>query len=209
LITFNNLPVFLTASIVLLLIPGPAVLYIIARSLDQGRLGGFISVLGIEVGNFCLVIAAVLGFAALLLSSAAAFSVVKYLGAIYLGYLGVSKILAADQSRPVQSVERQELRRIFTQGVVVAFLNPKTALFFAAFLPQFVNRTNGAPAIQMLVLGSIFVLMAIVTDSLYSLAAGTLGGWAKSRSSLLSSGRYFSGLVYLGLGFYTAFSHLK
>lgn len=207
LINLVNLPVFLIASLVLLLIPGPAVLYITARSLDQGRLAGFISVLGIEVGNFCYVIAAVLGLSALLLSSATVFTAVKYLGAIYLAYLGVQKIFSREQIQPIQKVERQELSRIFSQGVVVAVLNPKTALFFVAFLPQFVDRSKGSISIQMLILGCIFVLMAIVTDNLYSLVAGTIGQWVKSSRPLFSAGKYISGLVYLGLGLFTAFSH--
>jgi threonine/homoserine/homoserine lactone efflux protein len=183
------------------------VLYIVARSLDQGRLAGFISVLGIEVGNFCHVIAAVLGLSALLLSSAGAFTVVKYLGAIYLGYLGVQKIFSHKDTQPIQSVEHQQLSSIFSQGVVVAALNPKTALFFVAFLPQFVDRSKGSISIQMFFLGCIFVLMAIITDNLYSLVAGTIGQWVKSSNPLFSAGKYVAGLVYLGLGVFTAFSH--
>src|SRR5512139_635660 len=129
-----NLPVFLVAALILLLTPGPAVLYIVARSLDQGRLAGLVSVLSIEVGNSVHVLAAALGLSALLLSSALAFSVVKYLGAAYLIYLGLRRLLSRDAAQPAAGLQRQSLRRVFRQGVIVAVLNPKTALFFLAFL---------------------------------------------------------------------------
>lgn len=197
-----TLPVFLVAALVLLLTPGPAVLYIVARSLDQGRLAGLVSVLSVEVGNFFHVLAATLGLSALLVSSALAFSVVKYLGAAYLVYLGVRLLLAREAAATEVRVQRQSLRRIFGQGVLVAALNPKTALFFLAFLPQFVEPARGAVAVQFLVLGCIFVLMAVVTDSLYALLAGTAGQWLKGGrgARTLRAERYVVGSVYIGLG---------
>jgi threonine/homoserine/homoserine lactone efflux protein len=196
----TKLPLFLMASIVLLLTPGPAVLYIVARSLDQGRLAGFISVLSIEIGNSFHVIAATLGLSALLLSSALAFAVVKYLGAAYLIYLGLRKLFSRAEAPQVVEVKRQSLRRIFSQGVLVAVLNPKTALFFLAFLPQFVDQTRGPVAGQMLALGCMFVLMAIVSDGLYALLAGTAGQWLKGSRHFLRAERYFAGSVFIGLG---------
>ena len=196
----TKLPLFLAASIVLLLTPGPAVLYIVARSLDQGRLAGFISVLSIETGNSFHVIAATLGLSALLLSSALAFTVVKYLGAAYLIYLGLRKLFSRTKAPQVIEVKRQSLRRIFSQGVIVAALNPKTALFFLAFLPQFVDQTRGPVAWQMLALGCMFVLMAIVSDGLYALLAGTAGQWLKGSRYFLRAERYFAGSIYVGLG---------
>jgi threonine/homoserine/homoserine lactone efflux protein len=195
-----NLPVFLLAALVLLLTPGPAVLYIVARSLDQGRLAGLVSVLSIEVGNSVHVLAAALGLSAILLSSATAFTIVKYLGAAYLIYLGLRRLLTRDQVHPAASVPRQSLRRIFSQGVLVAILNPKTALFFFAFLPQFVDPTQGSVTVQLLTLGGLFVLMAIVTDSLYALLAGTAGQWLKATRSFALAERYVVGTVYIGLG---------
>jgi len=196
----TKLPLFLAASIVLLLTPGPAVLYIVARSLDQGRLAGFISVLSIETGNSFHVIAATLGLSALLLSSALAFTVVKYLGAAYLIYLGLRKLFSRTKAPQVIEVKRQSLRRIFSQGVIVAALNPKTALFFLAFLPQFVDQTRGPVAWQMLALGCMFVLMAIVSDGLYALLAGSAGQWLKGSRYFLRAERYFAGSIYVGLG---------
>ncbi len=201
-LNFAHLPLFIIASIVLLLTPGPAVLYIIARSIDQGRMAGLVSVLSIEVGNFFHAVAAAFGLSALLLSSATAFSVVKYLGAAYLIYLGILKLFArspgADEQ--VTRAEPQSLRRIFTQGVAVAVLNPKTALFFLAFLPQFVDRAKGQVGLQLLTLGCLFVLMAIVSDSMYALLASSAAKWLKSRRQVWLAERYVVGLIYIGLG---------
>ena len=195
-----NLPVFLLAALILLLTPGPAVLYIIARSMDQGRLAGFVSVLSIESGNSVHVLAATLGLSAILMSSALAFSIVKYLGAAYLIYLGVRRLLARDQSHEIAKLQRQSLRRIYSQGVLVATLNPKTALFFLAFLPQFVDPSAGSVTLQFLTLGGLFVTMAVVTDSMYAFLASTAGGWLKRNRSFLHADRYIVGSVYIGLG---------
>lgn len=188
------------ATLILLLTPGPAVLYIIARSMDQGRLAGFVSVLSIETGNSVHVLAATLGLSAILLSSALAFTVVKYLGAAYLIYLGIRRLLTRNQDYEHTSFQRQSLRRIYSQGVLVAILNPKTALFFLAFLPQFVNPSSGSVTLQLLTLGGLFVIMAIVTDSMYALLASTAGGWLKKNRSFLRAERYIVGSVYIGLG---------
>ena len=202
-----NLPVFLLAALILLLTPGPAVLYIIARSMDQGRLAGFVSVLSIESGNSVHVLAATLGLSAILMSSALAFSIVKYLGAAYLIYLGIRRLMARDQSHEIAKVQRQSLRRIYSQGVLVAALNPKTALFFLAFLPQFVDPSAGSVTLQLLMLGGTFVAMAIVTDSIYALLASTAGGWLKRKQPFLRADRYLVGSVYIGLGVTAALSH--
>ena len=204
-----NLSIFLLAALILLLTPGPAVLYIVARSLDQGRLAGFVSVLSIEVGNFVHVLAATLGLSAILVSSALAFSIVKYLGAAYLIYLGVRRLLARETAHQPTTFQRQSLRRIFRQGVLVAILNPKTALFFFAFLPQFVDSSKSSFTLQLLTLGCLFVLMAIVTDSLYALLAGTIGQWLKGTRSFLRVERYLVGTVYIGLGLMAALADIK
>ena len=195
-----NLPIFLLAALILLLTPGPAVLYIVARSMDQGRLAGLVSVLSIEVGNSFHVLAATLGLSAILLSSALAFTIVKYLGAAYLIYLGIRRLLTRDDGHEIARLQHQSLRRIFSQGVVVAALNPKTALFFLAFLPQFVDPSSGSVTLQLLTLGGLFVMMAIVTDGTYALLASTAGGWLKRNRSFLRTERYVVGSVYIGLG---------
>jgi len=205
----TQLPLFLLASAVLLLTPGPAVLYIIARSVDQGRRAGLVSVCSIEVGNFMHVIAATLGLSALLLSSAVAFTIVKYLGAAYLIYLGLRTLFRRQASQASVSSHPHSLRRMFTQGVVVATLNPKTALFFVAFLPQFVDPSGGAIAGQLLMLGCIFILLALLSDSMYALLAGTVGQWLKGSRSLRRAERYVVGSVYIGLGVTAAFGDTR
>ncbi len=207
--SLSDLPVFLVAALILLLTPGPAVLYIVARSVDQGRLAGLVSVLSIEVGNFVHVLAATLGLSVILVSSALAFSVVKYLGAAYLIYLGVRRLLARESTNQPTTFRRQSLKRIFRQGVLVAILNPKTALFFFAFLPQFVDSSKGPVSLQLLTLGCLFVLMAIVTDGLYALLAGSIGQWLKGTRAFLRFERYVVGAVYIGLGLTAALAEAK
>jgi threonine/homoserine/homoserine lactone efflux protein len=195
---------FITASLALLLTPGPAVLYIVARSVEQGHRAGVVSALGVGLGTLAHVLAAALGISALLVSSALAFSIVKYLGALYLIYLGVQKLLQrtppADTPRP----PRQSLAAIFRQGVVVNLLNPKTALFFFAFLPQFIDPAAGSIVLQIMLLGGLFVIMGIVSDSLYALLAGTLGTWLRRSTWFERVQRYVSGMIYVGMGIITA-----
>ena len=197
----THLSLFILASVVLLLTPGPAVLYIIARSVDQGRRAGLVSVCAIEVGNFMHVLAATLGLSALLLSSAIAFSIIKYLGTAYLVYLGLRKLFTREAIQAASDNRQpQSFRRIFSQGVVVAALNPKTVLFFVAFLPQFVDPSQGRIAWQMFVLGCVFVMLAVLSDSMYALLAGTVGRWIKGSRSAACTELYLVGSVYIGLG---------
>ena len=200
----SKLYLFMGAALALLLIPGPAVLYITARSATQGRMAGLVSVLAIETANFIQAAAAALGLSAILLSSALAFDVVKYIGAAYLIYLGIRKLLASEHGSENETVKRESLSRIYWQGFAVNILNPKTALFFFAFLPQFVNPAKGNVVGQNLLLGTIFVGMAIITDSIYALLASSLAGRFSRNISFQKGGRYFAGLVYIGLGVTTA-----
>jgi threonine/homoserine/homoserine lactone efflux protein len=187
---------FCLAALALLAIPGPAVLYVVVQSAEQGRRVGLASVAGIHLGTLVHVAAATAGLSALIVTSAVAFSVVKYAGAAYLIYLGVRKLL---EREPAVGVERrtQPLRRAFVRGIVVNVLNPKTALFFLAFLPQFVDTDRGGVWSQALVLGFVFIGLGLVSDSLYALAAGTVGGLLRRRRKAM---RYGSGAVYVGLG---------
>jgi threonine/homoserine/homoserine lactone efflux protein len=203
-IDFSKLYFFIGATLALLLIPGPAVLYITARSASQGRVAGLVSVLAIETANFLQAVAAALGLSAILLSSALAFDIVKYLGAAYLIYLGIRKLLTREDAGKEEEVRRESLSRIYWQGFLINILNPKTALFFFAFLPQFVNPEKGNVTAQSLVLGAIFVSFAIITDSLYALLASSLAGRLKGNRSFQKGQRYFAGLVYIGLGIATA-----
>jgi threonine/homoserine/homoserine lactone efflux protein len=191
-----SLWLFSVAALALLAVPGPAVLYIVVQSAEQGRRVGLASVAGIHLGTLVHVAAAALGLSALIVASAVAFSVVKYAGAAYLVYLGIRKLLERDSPPPLEH-RREPLGRAFVRGVVVNVLNPKTALFFLAFLPQFVDADSGGVWSQALVLGFVFVGLGLVTDSLYALAAGTVGGLLRRKRRAL---RYGSGVVFIGLG---------
>ena len=197
--------VFAAASLALLVVPGPAVLYVVTRSVAQGRRAGLISVLGVHVGSVVHVAAAALGLSALLASSATAFGVVKVLGAGYLIWLGARKLLRREDVT-VEDVAPVSQRRLFTQGIVVNVLNPKTAIFFLAFLPQFVNPARGPVAPQILVLGVSFIVLGMLSDGAYALLAGALAG--RLRHTVRARRRLdrASGLVYLGLGAGAAFA---
>jgi threonine/homoserine/homoserine lactone efflux protein len=196
--------VFAVAAVTLLVIPGPAVLYIVSRSVDQGRAAGFASVAGIHVGSLLHVAAAALGLSALLVSSALAFDTVRYLGAAYLVWLGLQRLLAREGAAGPTRQARERLGRIFAQGVVVNVLNPKTALFFFAFLPQFVDASAGTVPLQVVVLGATFVGMGLVTDGAYALLASSGAGWLRGRRRVARASRLVSGGVLVGLGVTTA-----
>jgi threonine/homoserine/homoserine lactone efflux protein len=202
-----SLGLFAAAAILLLLTPGPAVLYIVARSVEQGRVAGLISVCGITSGTFVHIAAAALGLSALLASSALAFAVVKYAGAAYLIYIGVRRILSRDDAPAAQlELPRRSLGRLYRDGFIVNLLNPKTALFFVAFLPQFVDPARGAVAFQVAFLGVMFAAMGFVSDGVYALAAGTAGRWVKRNNHYLRWERYVTGTVFIGLGVTAAFA---
>lgn len=165
--------VFVVASLALLIVPGPAVMYIVARSVDQGRTAGIVSALGLMAGSFILVAAAAFGVAALLAASPLAFDIVRYTGAAYLAYLGVRTALTRPAVTGETHAPREPLGRIFMEGIVVNVLNPKTALFFFAFLPQFVNP-EGNVRLQIVLLGLTFTTMGMVTDGIYATAAGAI-----------------------------------
>jgi threonine/homoserine/homoserine lactone efflux protein len=200
----GSLAVFVIAALALLVIPGPAVLYVVTRSIHQGRRAGLASVLGIHVGTLVHIGAATAGLSALILSSAVAFTAVKIAGAAYLVGLGVWTLLSRRAEDEVAVGGERRLRRVFAQGIVVNVLNPKTALFFLAFLPQFVDPNAGTPALQIAFLGLLFGALGLVTDSIWAIAAGTAGGLLRGSRKFLRVQRYVAGTVYLGLGAVTA-----
>ena len=204
-----SLTVFLLAALALLLLPGPAVLYIVARSVDQGRMAGLASVVGVGLGSMVHVVAAALGLSAILVQSAVAFRTVKYAGAAYLVYLGVRRLMDRDGDIVSSSRRESSLRKVFAQGIWVNILNPKTALFFLAFLPQFVSVESGSVGVQILFLGAVFVTMGIVTDGVYAVAAGSRGSWLKQRPQVVAAQRWFAGSVFITLGIATALSGSK
>jgi len=199
-----RLAVFVVAALVLLLVPGPSVLYIVARSIDQGRRAGITSVLGIHVGTLVHIAAATAGLSALIVSSAVAFTAVKTAGAVYLIGLGLWTIFVRRAEPDVALGGERALRRVFAQGIVVNVLNPKTALFFLAFLPQFVDPNAAHPALQVAFLGLLFMALGLVTDSLWAVVAGTAGGVLRRSARYVKIQRYVAGSVYVGLGVATA-----
>ena len=198
----SAIELFAAASVALLLIPGPAVLYIVTQSAEQGRSAGLASVAGIHIGTLVHIIAAAIGLSALILASAVAFSVVKFAGAAYLVYLGVRKLLERD-SAPEGEPPQAPLRRVFARGAVVNVLNPKTALFFLAFLPQFVDTDRGAVWSQVVVLGLVFVALGLISDSVYALVGDAVGSLLRRRATAM---RGVSGTIYIGLGAVAAFA---
>lgn len=196
---------FAAAALALLVVPGPSVLYVVTRSVAQGRTAGLVSVLGIQTGALAHVAAAVLGLSALLSSSAVAFAFVKYLGAAYLILLGVRALRRREEpAAEPRAVVHASLRRVYAQGVVVNLLNPKTALFFLAFLPQFVDPASGPAAPQIVVLGAVFVALALLSDGTYVLLAGLLGARLRRHPRTGLRLQRTSAVVYLGLGAATA-----
>ena len=202
-----SLGLFVGAAAVLLIVPGPAVLYIVGRSMEQGRRAGLVSVLGIHAATLVHVSAAVLGLSALLASSATAFSIVKYAGAAYLVWLGLRKLFGpAEATGASGEAPRRGHARLFRDGFVVNLLNPKTAIFFLAFLPQFVDLGRGHAAMQIAFLGLLFGLLGLVSDGCYALAAGAAGEWLKNSRAYVKVERYVSGLLMIGLGMTAAFA---
>ncbi len=200
----TQLWLFLGAAVTLVAIPGPGVLYVVARSVDQGRRAGLVSVFGVGIGNFAQVVLAAFGLSALIASSAIAFDAIRIAGGIYLIWLGISRLRGgAHLDLDVQNREPTPHGRILTQGIVVATLNPKTALFFVAFLPQFVDPAAGNVALQILLLGTAFVGLALIGDSLYAVTAGTIAGRLSTRgrlSSLANTSRFAAAGIYFVLG---------
>jgi len=201
---WSTMTLFITAALVLVFIPGPNSLYIVARSIQQGRGAGIISSLGVQVGTLFHVAAAAFGVSALLLSSALAFNVVKYAGAAYLIYLGVKTLLTKENLVQTEGIKEDSLSRVFYQGFVVQLLNPKTALFFFSFLPQFVNVERGAVPMQILFFGAVLVVLGFFSDTIYAVLAGSIGGLLRENLKFLRLQRYFAGSVYIGLGAATA-----
>jgi len=198
----TSVGLFTVAALALLLLPGPAVLYIVSRSVAQGRLAGLVSDLGIHAGTMVHVVAASLGLSALLMTSALAFAAVKYLGAAYLIWLGVRKLFGTDAApAEANAPGRSGYLRLLRDGFIVNLFNPKTALFFLAFLPQFADVSRGHLATQIAFLGLLFVVLGLVTDGCYAIAAGTAGEWIKrNRGHYLRFERYVTGVVMIGLG---------
>ena len=197
---------FAAASLAFLIVPGPSVIYIVTRSLVHGRRGGLTSALGVQVGGLVHVVGATIGVSALIASSATAFTVVKYAGAAYLVFLGLRRLLARNEREPEAPPPSTPASRLFWQGTLVNVLNPKTALFFLAFLPQFVDPAAGQVAPQMLVLGTLLVAIGTVSDGTYALLAAGAGRRLREAAAARRALDRVGGGVFVGLGVATALS---
>jgi threonine/homoserine/homoserine lactone efflux protein len=202
----SRLALFVGAALLLLVVPGPSVLYIVTQSVSHGRRAGMASVAGITTGTLVHIAAATIGLSALLASSALAFDVVKYLGAAYLIVVGLRRLAGLERAGGAQVPKSRDFRRLYRQGIVVNTLNPKTALFFLAFLPQFVDSTRGAAWAQILLLGLLFAGLGFVSDGVWAFVAGTLGERLRRSRRFPQVQRYVSGSVFVGLGAVAAFS---
>jgi threonine/homoserine/homoserine lactone efflux protein len=192
--------VFLATAIVLLLIPGPAVLYVVTRSIEMGRSGGIASVAGITTGTIAYVVLATAGLSSLILASTAAFDVVKYVGAAYLFFLGVRRLLGRGLEPPHPETVPRTRRRAYAQGVFVNLTNPKTIVFVFAFLPQFVDPNAAHAWVQVLALGLTFALLGFLSDSMWAVAAGTVADRLRGSSGMVRVQRWVGGGVLVGLG---------
>jgi threonine/homoserine/homoserine lactone efflux protein len=201
--------VFLSAAFLLAIAPGPGMLYVLARSLAGGKREGALSALGTFVGGMVHVFAAAAGVSIILARSAAAFAAVKYAGAAYLCFLGIRMILEAhrgarnDEASTYATLPR---RGPFWQGVTTEVLNPKTALFFLSFIPQFVDRQNGRVFLQFLILGTVSVAMNTTADLVVTVLAGPLGNRIRSSATFRRRQRTATGVIMVGLGTYLATS---
>lgn len=205
---FSTIWLFAVSAAALLIIPGPAVLYIMARSIDQGKKGGLVSVLGVTLGGSIHVLAGALGVSAILMTSVTAFHIVKYLGAAYLIYLGCKTLLFSSNSTTseIPKSPRKKLTKILYQSMLVEIMNPKTALFFLAFFPQFISTSAGSVPVQFLLLGTIFIILAFISDGLYALLSANIRNrmiGSKDSSKLINQ---ITGYLYIVLGVFSAFA---
>jgi threonine/homoserine/homoserine lactone efflux protein len=191
---------FIATALALLAIPGPAVLYVVGRSIDQGRTAGLASVLGITTGTIVHITAATVGLSSLVLASKLAFDAVRYVGAGYLVLLGVRRLLTRGGEEAADGRAPRTLRRLYTQGFVVNLLNPKTIVFVFAFIPQFVDVGAGHVWLQILLLGLTFAGLGLLSDSLYAIVAGSVADRLRGTPLVARVERWFGGTVLIGLG---------
>jgi len=196
----HALLLFAGAGLLLNVTPGPDLLYILGRSVSQGRQAGLLSALGIGAGCLFHVTAAALGVSALVLAVPVAYDVVRWAGALYLVWLGVKALRSQGSSLEVQAMAATSPRRIFVQGVVTNALNPKVALFFLAFLPQFADPSRGPLAPQLLLLGAIFTVNGTLVCLLFALFAARLGEWLKTRYGVTRLLDRATGGLFIALG---------
>jgi threonine/homoserine/homoserine lactone efflux protein len=201
----STLAVFVAACFVLLITPGPAVLFIVTRSLDGGPSAGIAATLGVATGTLCHVTAAALGLSTLLLTSALAFNVVKYAGAAYLIYLGIRSVTDSEAYQPVHLAGARTLPRIWVEAIMLQLLNPKVALFLVALLPQFIDPSKGEPSLQVFVFGITLVALGLITDGSYAVGSSVARKWLQN-APVIRGQRRLAGTLLVGLGVAAALS---
>ena len=206
-LSLQTIALFSLAAVALAIVPGPAVTYVVTQSVDKGRKAGLVSALGVSSGGFFHVAAATVGLSALVASSATAFTTVKLIGAAYLVVVGIRRILTRDEETGAPDASPAPLQKVYAQGVVVNVLNPKTALFFLAFLPQFVDTTRGSAWLQIAFLGCLFVVIALCSDSVYALLADALAGRLRRGGAVARLRRFATGGIFIALGLSAAAAH--
>jgi threonine/homoserine/homoserine lactone efflux protein len=199
--SLSTYAVFLATGLALLVVPGPAVLYVVTRSIEMGRAGGIASVAGITTGTVVHVSLAAAGVSSLILASTAAFDAVKYVGAAYLVFLGLRRLLTRGVEEEIaRETPPRTRQRAYRDGVVVNLTNPKTIVFIFAFVPQFVDTGAGHVWLQVLVLGLSFAALGFASDSLYAVAAGSVADRLRNSPAIARFERWFGGGVLVGLG---------
>ena len=206
---FNQFVIYIGVVALLFIVPGPAVILTLARSISGGARAGIATGAGIAIGDILHTLAAVIGLSAVLMTSSLAYEVVRYLGAAYLIYLGIVALLERTQDLDVPSMAPITPARAFRQAIIIEILNPKTALFFLAFLPQFTDPTRGAIWLQLLILGTIFVVMSFAFTSLLALCAARISKWIGRHSSIGRWQGKFIGGIYIALGLQLAFQERR
>ena len=198
----SRLTVFCAACIAIAAVPGPAVLYVVTRSVEHGRRAGLAAAAGAAAGGLLQTVAAAAGLASLLIASSTAFNAVKYTGAAYLVFMGIRRLLSREVAELDTGARTPDLslRHVFGQGVVVNVLNPKVTLFLFAFLPQFVDPARGSESLQIALLGGIFMAIGLTSDSTYAIVAGTAADWLRKKRRFARMQRYVAGTVFIGLG---------
>lgn len=204
-IEFSTLGAFIVVVIGLFLVPGPAVLLTMSSTIRGGRKSGILTGLGIATGDLIHTMFAVLGLSAILMTSATAFNFVKYAGAVYLIYMGIKAIVEKPDEPDLPSVSKTSGIQSYSQAILAEVLNPKTAIFFLAFLPQFIHPEKGPVIVQFLLLGLLFVLMSCLYTSLIAISVQPIVRLMKRKTKFGQWGGKFAGLIYIGLGVRVAF----
>ena len=202
--SLTTIGLFAFASFLLAISPGPDIVYIATQSIAQGRNTGLVSALGINAGVLVHTLVDALGISALIAASAVAFNIVKYAGAAYLIYIGVQTVLNKAGMLQIKAKGRANLSEVFYQGLLVNLLNPKVILFFLAFLPQFVDSSQGRITLQLLILGALLVIVKLPVDISIGLASGQFGAWLRERRGVEQATKWVTGSIYIALGVTTA-----